>query len=391
MNHFYQSISLENGRRRSFRRNLLVWMVEQEYCVCVLQTFFRAVLNKINFVRIRSASIAIQSVYRSMKAKKTCNHQADLSNSEAISEMFNANFDSMPLCVDEITSETKASTFSSLAKSDWECWGAFADVEDSTKTEGFSISSFPIDPFFGPNSDSLSKFEVDFSDASENELTKTNLEDHRSELERISPTLSVQKVPGSSDSNDDKRAKFDLNTRTSQSSALKDQPCINKSIPIPRATKPQDLKEDDVSSYGSKSELSDSAWDRFDEGEDNILAFGSKNRRIARVPILKQFLPTKSSSKKKSPKSRFAECSTQYIPPRIELSPTSEAKQPPATTAAIVSPSPKGKSRKQIRSLPSLNEGDEPGFIPPRPTYSASPRSMFYSKKQHDEACEEFF
>jgi hypothetical protein len=252
MNHFYQSISLENGRRRSFRRNLLVWMVEQEYCVCVLQTFFRAVLNKINFVRIRSASIAIQSVYRSMKAKKTCNHQADLSNSEAISEMFNANFDSMPLCVDEITSETKASTFSSLAKSDWECWGAFADVEDSTKTEGFSISSFPIDPFFGPNSDSLSKFEVDFSDASENELTKTNFEDHRSELERISPKLSVQKVPGSSDSNDDKRAKFDSNTRTSRSSALKDQPCINKSIPIPRGTKPQDLKEDDVSSHGSQ-------------------------------------------------------------------------------------------------------------------------------------------
>ncbi len=360
--------------------------------MCVLQTFSRTVLNKICFVRTRSASIVIQSVYRSMKAKKTCNHQPDLSNSEAISEMFHANFDSMPLCVDEITSEMKASTFSSLAKSDWEFWGAFADVEDSTKTEGFSISSFPTDPFFGPNSDSFSKFKVDFSDACDNELTKTNLEDQKSALDRISPTLSVQKVSGSSESNDDKRTKFDLNTRTAQSSALKDQPCMNKSIPIQLATKPQDLKEDDVSSYGSKSELSDSAWDRFDEGEDNILTFASKSRRIARVPILKQFLPTKSSSKKKSPKSRFAECSTQYIPPRIELPPTSEVKQPPAsTTTPLVSPSPKVKLRKQIRSLPSLNEGDEPGFIPPRPTYSASPRSMFYSKKHHDEACEEIF
>lgn len=327
-----------------------------------------------------------------MKARISPDHQSDVRNSGAMSEMFHANFDSVP----EITSETNASTFSNMAKDDWEFWGTFADVNDSIKTEVFSISSFPIDPFFGQNSDCFSKFDVDFPEACEIGRTKSISDDQSSALEGNSPTITVQKVYSSIERNDDNKVTVDFPpdgpTKTPQSCVLKDQPCINKSIPVQRTAKPQDVKEDDVSSYGSKSELSDSAWDRFDEVEDNIVSSGSRNRRIARVPILKQFLPTKSSSKKKIHKSRFAECNTQYIPPRIELSPASEGGKPPAsTTTHIVNPSPRGKSRKQIRSLPSLNEGDEPGFIPPRPAYSSSPRSMFYSKKFHDEACEEIF
>lgn len=327
-----------------------------------------------------------------MKARISPNDQSDVRNSGAMSEMFHANFDSVP----EITSETNVSPFSNIAKDDWEFWGAFADVGDSIKTEVFSVSSFPIDPFFGQNSDCFSRFDVDFPEACENRRAKSILEDKRSALEGISPTVSVQKVLITSNRNDENKATVDFPldglAKSSQSSVLKDQPCINKSIPVQLTTKPQDTKEDDVSSYGSKSELSDSAWDRFDEVEDNIMTSGSRNRRIARVPILKQFLPTKSSSKKKIQKSRFAECNTQYIPPRIELSPTSEGGKPPAlTNTHTVSPSPRGKSRKQIRSLPFLLEGDEPGFISPRPAYSSSPRSMFYSKKIHDEACEEIF
>ncbi len=43
-------------------------MVEQEYCVCVLQTFFRAVLNKINNKnqKIRGAGIPVQGVDKKM-------------------------------------------------------------------------------------------------------------------------------------------------------------------------------------------------------------------------------------------------------------------------------------------------------------------------------------
>lgn len=370
---------------------MLFWVLEQEYSVCALQTFFRVALNRIRFSRTRAACIVIQTMYRSLKGNSNFNLKLEVSNSRTLTEVFHSNFDSHRSYIDNgFTTESKAPSFSSPTMGGWECWGAFADFENSTTDENFNLSSFAQDPFPEPKEDGFSQLKADF--AEEIVLFETEQTDHAfndSALvlgEDIPLTPSLKNAGVSSALNNDKK---DENC-SSLPSVTKDQSRIKKLRPVQLVTRIPDTKEDDVSSFGSKSELSESAWDKFDEEEDVILTAASKNRRIARVPILKQLLPSKSSSRKSSPKTRYAECNTQYVPPRIELSPSSKGGKPPAT-APVVTPSPRGKSRKQLRGPPSLNEGDEPGLIPPRPTVSSSPRSMFYSRKLHDEACEEMF
>ena len=382
-------------------------MLEEEYSVCAMQTFSRVALHRMRFRRVRSACVSIQAICRSFIAKR--HFQLKLA--------FQTDFEGeTKLNCDEFSIKPIHSLPQIPDPEVWEDWQAFCESpnsavsDDATKLSLFLQGAFLDDtkktlfPKIQKDSKSRPHFETNGNVYSNPEKSKALSLDRKTSVH-----MKQQKNAGKSAVADEERQRQPYHMQINRAGDRKNfvgnhrneaslnatHPSISKNhvmpvktlraVPLARAP---DEKEDTALSFKGNHELSDSAWDKFDDDDEGI---GKKNRRIARVPILKQLLPIKNSSRKvSSQKTRSAETKVQYVPPRINLSSTFDAKR----SSSVEISSTKGILRNQHRSSRqnTTTTSEEPGLIPHRQLFSASsPKSAFYKRKQNDEACEEAF